>query len=167
MSEPHGRLIACELYIVWFATCCLLKIDIARAFLAACIVTIILIMGAAQSTPGAPATGAPGAVPLIQITLNLADVLQGLSLPVQQALTQQAGTAVPAGGGDVPAGGGDDTGGSAPPAGMPAPPFPPEPPAPAPAEQYLRVCQKCGERSYIREKVCLNEWCQAWNCCEC
>lgn len=127
-------------------------------------------MGAAQSTPGAPAhTGAPG-VPPIQITLNLADVLQGLSLPVQQA-----GTAVPAGGG---------TGGTAPPTtgmpapGVPEPVFPPEPPAapepaaaPAPAEgtvpsEYLRVCQKCGERSYVREKVCLNEYCQAWNCCE-
>ena len=164
-------MIACELYIVWFATCCLLKIDIARAFLAACIGTIILIMGAAQST-GAPA-GAPGAVPPIQITLNLADALQGLSLPVQQALTQQAGTAVPAGGGDVLAGGGDDNtggstppGGSAPPEGMPAPSFPPEPPIPAPAEQFLRKCTRCGKQSYIREKVCLNEWCEAWNCCE-
>ena len=70
----------------------------------------------------------------------------------------------------------------APPAGTPAPSFPPEPapiPVPetavagaepldpsAPAEQYLRVCQRCGKQSYIREKVCLNEWCEAWNCCE-
>ena len=131
-------------------------------------VRIILIMGAAQST-GAAATGAPGAVPPIQITLNLADVLQGLAAnPGGSA--PLAGMPAPSFPPEPPA--------PAPPAGMPAPSNPPEPPAiPAPAEeeapmpapageQYLRKCQRCGHQSYIREKVCLNEWCEAWNCCE-
>ena len=37
-------------------------------------------------------------------------------------------------------------------------------PAPAPAPGFVRVCAKCGQLSYFRERCCLNSQCESCLC---
>ena len=46
----------------------------------------------------------------------------------------------------------------------PMPPMPEAATAPAAAEGFVRICQKCGQLSYFREGCCLNSQCESCLC---